>query len=87
VQSKTVCLVIFVAVCAYQVGAWRGLAACPAQAKVNADREAAIQRDLDIAFSAPTGRELLCDKVFADIAAGLHAEQLSEQNAIDSSKY
>lgn len=81
VDWKWIAVAIASVIAAFQLGYSRGVQDCPAHAEADEERQAAIERDIELALSAPTGREAVCDKVFDLIEGELWRETIDEQAA------
>lgn len=76
-----IALGVLAVIVAFQLGYSRGVRDCPAQAEASAARQAAVERDIELALSAPAGRDAICDEVFELIESELGREMIDEQAA------
>lgn len=68
----------------FKIGYSQGLGDCAARADIEAESMAVIDREIAAMMAEPTGRDLVCEKVFDLVEDELHKEVMDEQFYLDS---
>lgn len=79
--TPKIILLLIAIIVAYQIGALHGRQDCPVRAQQEAERRAAIDRDVSAMLASPTERDAVCGSIFEAVRGQIEREALDDSAA------